>query len=69
MSKEKIKIGFFCDGEWGLNTLNLILKKKNYKIQFVCTRYAGDIKKKYSIFVKKKKFNILNSKILIVHQH
>ena len=55
MSKEKIKIGFFCDGEWGLNTLNLILKKKNYKIQFVCTRYAGDIKKRILNLCKKKK--------------
>ena len=39
MSKEKIKIGFFCDGEWGLNTLNLILKKKIIKFNL----YAQDM--------------------------
>ena len=55
MSKEKIKIGFFCDGEWGLNTLNLILKKKDYKIQFVCTRYERDIKKEILNLCKKNK--------------
>ena len=28
MPKKKIRIGFFCDDEWGYNTLSLILKKK-----------------------------------------
>ena len=38
MSK-KISIGFFGDGKWALNSLKLILKKKNYLIKFICTRY------------------------------
>ena len=55
MSKKKIRIGLFCDDEWGFNTLNLILKKKNYEIQFVCTRYLGGEKKKIKALCKKKK--------------
>ena len=31
MSKKEIRIGFFCDDEWGFNTLRLILKKKIIK--------------------------------------
>tara|TARA_Y100000996_G_scaffold404882_1_gene379437 strand:- start:757 stop:1653 length:897 start_codon:yes stop_codon:yes gene_type:complete len=70
MSKKEIRIGFFCDDEWGFNTLRLILKKKNYKIQFVCTRYLGGVKKKIKTFCKKEKidqfsFKNINSSIAI----
>tara|TARA_B100000963_G_scaffold269345_1_gene237485 strand:- start:608 stop:1504 length:897 start_codon:yes stop_codon:yes gene_type:complete len=70
MSKKKIRIGLFCDDEWGFNTLNLILKKKNYEIQFVCTRYLGGVKKKIKALCKKKKidhfsFQNINSTIAI----
>ena len=65
MSKKKIRIGLFCDDEWGFNTLNLILKKKNYKIQFVCTRYLGGVKKKIKALCKKKKLITLVFRILI----
>tara|TARA_B100001057_G_C22868345_1_gene957593 strand:- start:2539 stop:3420 length:882 start_codon:yes stop_codon:yes gene_type:complete len=33
-----MKIGLFVDGIWGLQTLNLLLKK-NYKISFIVLRY------------------------------
>ena len=70
MPKKKIRIGFFCDDEWGYNTLSLILKKKNYRIQFVCTRYLGGVKKKIKTLCRKEKidqfsFKNINSLIAI----
>jgi methionyl-tRNA formyltransferase len=70
MSKKKVKIGFFGDGQWGLNTLNLILKKKNYQIKFVCVRYKSVNKNLILNFCKKNRikyfrFKNINSKLAI----
>ena len=67
--KKEIKLVFFVM-TMGFNTLRLILKKKNYKIQFVCTRYLGGVKKKIKTFCKKEKidqfsFKNINSSIAI----
>lgn len=45
---EKIKIGYFADGSWGVESLKRILKDKNISINFICLRYNSedqDIKK------------------------
>ena len=35
------KLGFFGDGPWAAKSLNLIMKKTSFKIDFICLRYSS----------------------------
>ena len=50
---KNISIGYFADGEWGLNTFNKIIKDKSILIKFVCLRYTKPYKKIFQLAKKK----------------
>ena len=55
---KNISIGYFADGEWGLNAFNKILKDKSIVVKFVCLRYEKPHKKILQL-AKKNKIEIL----------
>tara|TARA_B110000046_G_C13024501_1_gene413116 strand:+ start:64 stop:960 length:897 start_codon:yes stop_codon:yes gene_type:complete len=55
---KNISIGYFADGEWGLNAFKKIIKDKSILIKFVCLRYKNPHKKILQI-AKKNKIEIL----------
>ncbi len=41
MISEKIKIGYFADGPWSHNGLEMIIEDQNIEIKFICARYKN----------------------------
>ena len=64
LKKKILNIGYFGDGNWAYQNLIKIFKDKSIKITFICLRKKPD--KRINFLSKKKKYHVLNLKMLII---
>ena len=64
LKKKILNIGYFGDDNWAYKKLIKIFKDKTIKIKFICLRKNHD--KRINFLSKKKKYHVLNLKMLII---